>query len=57
MIPVSALELTVVCMSLSVVEYYSHVRMAAKRTAVDRLASGLMSSHPEARDATTDAVH
>jgi hypothetical protein len=43
-------------MSRRMVEHYGHVRMAAKRTALEKLESGLTSgpsetSHPELRKA------
>jgi hypothetical protein len=37
-------------------EHYSHVRMAAKRTAVDKLSSGLMGEPPEVTGNLTGKV-
>ena len=44
-------------MSRRMLEHYSHVRMAAKRTALDRLEGGLMGSRPTDAERGSDAVH
>lgn len=38
-------------------EHYSHARMAAKRTAVDGLATGLMVARTDNAELSTNAVH
>jgi hypothetical protein len=44
-------------LSRAMMEHYSHVRMAAKRTAIEGLASGLILPPVEDADLPIDAVH
>ena len=44
-------------LSRAMMEHYSHVRMAAKRVAVDGLATGLMQAPSETLDPLATAVH
>jgi hypothetical protein len=44
-------------MSRAMMAHYSHVRMAAKREAVDGLATGLIHASEEVSEPATDAIH
>ena len=44
-------------MTHEMLEHYSHVRMAAKREALEKLSGGLMKTTPEQQQAATEAVN
>jgi hypothetical protein len=43
-------------MSREMIEHYSHVRMAAKREALDKLAGGLMKAPAEEHKPASEAI-